>query len=173
MFPNIFIPTFEQNGFITKLDLYMLEHTCKILRKWLDEGKKCVPISVNQSRANVFNSAYLTTLLEIIDKYEIPHELLEFEITESAVMDDIGQVREHFRQLRNHGFLTSMDDFGSGFSSLNMLKDIEADIIKIDKGFFDRAFDSVKGKYIVKTVISLVKGLGYKVIAEGIETKNS
>lgn len=171
MFPNIFIPTFEQNGFITKLDLYMLEHTCKILRKWLDEGKKCVPISVNQSRANVFNSAYLTTLLEIIDKYEIPHELLEFEITESAVMDDIGQVREHFRQLRNHGFLTSMDDFGSGFSSLNMLKDIEADIIKIDKGFFDRAFDSVKGKYIVKTVISLVKGLGYRVIAEGIETK--
>ena len=80
-------------------------------------------------------------------------------------MDDIGQVREHFRQLRNHGFLTSMDDFGSGFSSLNMLKDIEADIIKIDKGFFDRAFDSVKGKYIVKTVISLVKGLGYKAVS--------
>lgn len=171
IFPDAFIPTFEQNGFITELDMYMLEQTCIILRKWLDEGKKCVPVSVNQSRVNVFNSTYLTTLTEIIDKYEIPHELLEFEITESAVMDDIGQVREHLKQLRNLGFLTSMDDFGSGFSSLNMLKDIEADIIKIDKGFFDRALDSIKGKYIVKTVISLVKGLGYKVIAEGIETR--
>lgn len=170
VYPDKFIPRFEQNGFIIELDMYMLEQSCIVLRKWMDEGRDCVPISVNQSRLHMFNPAYLKRILAITKKYAIPHNLLDFEITESAVMNDVGQVREQFSQLRKLGFSTSMDDFGSGFSSLNLLKDIEADTIKIDKGFFDTAFHSEEGKYIVKSVISLVKGLGYYVVAEGIET---
>lgn len=168
--PDKFIPTFEQNGFVIELDMYMLEEACKALRRWLDEGKQVVPLSVNQSRLHMFNPQYLQKILQITDKYNIPHHLLDFEITESAVMNDVGQVQQQFKQLRGQGFLTSMDDFGSGFSSLNLLKNIEADTIKIDKGFFDEAFASEDGKFIVSSVIKLVKQLGFGVIAEGIET---
>ena len=107
----------------------MLEEACKALRRWLDEGKQVVPLSVNQSRLHMFNPRYLQKILQITDKYNIPHHLLDFEITESAVMNDVGQVQQQFKQLRGQGFLTSMDDFGSGFSSLNLLKNIEADTI--------------------------------------------
>ena len=150
--------------------MYMLEESCALLRKWLDRGGACVPLAVNQSRVNMYNASYLSRILEITGRYRIPHELLDFEITESAMTNDAGQVREQFRQLRALGFSTSVDDFGNGFSSLSTLRDIEADTIKIDRYFFNEAFDSPEGKYTVETIISLVKGLRYRVIAEGIET---
>ena len=168
--PDQFIPDFEQNGFIAELDMYMLEESCALLRKWLDRGGACVPLAVNQSRVNMYNASYLSRILEITGRYRIPHELLDFEITESAMTNDAGQVREQFRQLRALGFSTSVDDFGNGFSSLSTLRDIEADTIKIDRYFFNEAFDSPEGKYTVEAIISLVKGLRYRVIAEGIET---
>ncbi len=169
--PNKFIPQFEENGFIIELDMYMLEETCRLLRRWLDEGRKCIPISVNQSRLHIYNADYLANVLSIVDQYEIPHQLLDFEITESAMADSAEQVQEQYKQLRSHGFLTSMDDFGSGYSSLNLLKDLEADTIKIDKEFFNTSFNTTKGQFIVKTLISLVKHLQYHVVAEGVETK--
>ena len=169
--PGEFIPIFERNGFITKLDYYVWEKTCKLLAGWIAEGKKPSPVSVNISRVSLYNPRLVEAICGLTDRYHIPRELLELELTESAYTTNPKAIKETMERLQKEGFSILMDDFGSGFSSLNMLKDIEADIIKIDKGFFDRAFDSVKGKYIVKTVISLVKGLGYKVIAEGIETK--
>jgi len=170
IFPDSFIFIFEQNGFVTELDMYMLTKVCKQLRAWLDEGKKCVPVSVNQSRLHMLNPDYIHTLRNIVDSYNIPYRLIEFEVTESAVMDDIGQVHKQFSELRKLGFITSMDDFGSGFSSLSLLRDIQTDIIKIDKNFFTASYASEQGKLIVSAMLKMLQSLNYKTIAEGIET---
>ena len=129
-----------------------------------------MPVSVNQSRLHMFNPDYIHTLRNIVDSYNIPYSLIEFEVKESAVMDDIGQVHKQFSELRKLGFITSMDDFGSGFSSLSLLRDIQTDIIKIDKNFFTASYASEQGKLIVSAMLKMLQSLNYKTIAEGIET---
>lgn len=171
IFPDQFIPLFEKNGFIVELDMYMLEHVCRILRRWLDEGKTCVPVSINQSRVNMYNPNYMEDIMAVVEAYRIPHELLEFEITESAVMDEVAKVRLQFQELKRCGFFTSMDDFGSGYSSLNLLKDLQTDVVKIDKEFFNESFPSLQGRKIVESIIRMLQELGIRVLAEGIETK--
>lgn len=170
IYPNEFIPLFEHSGFITKLDMYMLEQVCRLQRKWLDEGYECVTISVNQSRLHLKNPEYIHTVKAIVDKYNIPYHLIELEITENAIFDDQKALIKTFRDLHDIGFITAMDDFGSGYSSLNMLKDIELDVIKIDKEFFGETLQNNRGRNVVACILKMLRELKFIVVAEGIES---
>lgn len=167
--PNDFIPLFERDGLIIKLDEYVWEETCRKIREWLDNGYDVVPVSVNVSRVHIFNEKLRKIIFDITDKYKIPHELLELEITESAFLDNTKQLYSAMDYFRNNGFTVSMDDFGSGYSSLNMLKDGNVDIVKIDKEFLNETVATDKGKAIIASAINMVRELNMEVIAEGVE----
>ncbi len=168
--PGIFIPIFEKNGFITKLDLYVFEEVCIFLRKCIDNGKVAVPISTNFSRNDIFQPDFPESLEAIRKKYDIPVRLLRVEITESAVMGSSKYTNEVVRKLHDYGYVVEMDDFGSGYSSLNVLKDIELDVIKLDMMFLYEQSDSNKGGTILSSIVRMAKWLGIPVIAEGVET---
>ncbi|KXU42309.1 MAG: EAL domain-containing protein [Longibaculum muris] len=167
--PNDFIPFFEKNNFIVKLDMYVFEKVCQILRKWIDEGKDVLPISVNLSRNHLQNSDFLKDYKNIQSKYQIPSELIEIELTETVVFENLEILRHIINEIHNCGYKCSMDDFGSGYSSLNVLKEIPVDILKLDKVFFGKE-NNQRANDIVESVIRLAKKLGMETIAEGIET---
>lgn len=170
--PGEFIPLFERNGFILRLDEYIWELACKTLRRWLDEGQRVVPISVNVSRIHLRDPGFCDKLIELINKYDLPPNLLELEITESAYADNPSVLYGIMDKLQSAGFIFSMDDFGSGYSSLNSLKDIPVDIVKIDLNFLQKARLGLEtGRDILKGTIRLVQGINLLVIAEGVETK--
>lgn len=165
--PADFIPVFEQNGFIIKLDTFIWEEACKRIRKWINNGISPVPVSVNISREYVNSFDVTSMLLKLISKYDVPISLLELEITEST--DNIG-VEEIVRKLKDSGFKMLMDDFGSGYSSLNMLKSTPFDVLKIDKSFLDEFMDTSRGRKIIEHTISMSQDIGLDIIAEGVET---
>lgn len=169
--PDRFIPVFEAGGFVTELDRYMLEALCRRQREWLDAEIPCVTVSINMSRRNLYDPHFVARLTEIVDHWRVPHELIQVEITESSFFQDREVLAETLDRLRELGFGTAMDDFGSGWSSLNLLKDFSFDAVKVDKGFFDDTLDSSRGREIVAKVIDMLKGLGFTVVAEGIEEK--
>lgn len=169
--PGKFIPVFESNGFIGRLDYYMWEHTCKLLRKWMDEGLDPAPVSVNVSRANMYNPNLIDNLKGLIDKYQIPASLLQLELTESAFMDDQDMMIDKVKELRGNGFTVLMDDFGSGYSSLNTLKDIPVDILKIDMKFLGTGEGNGRSERILASVVRMASWLDLTVIVEGVETK--
>ena len=178
--PNRFIPIFEQNGFIVKLDDYMLEEVSRLQAQWLSEGKKTVPISVNVSRTHFTREDLAEHICRIVDKYEVPHHLIELELTESAFFDDKHMILNTVHKMQELGFVVSMDDFGSGYSSLNSLKELHLDVLKIDGEFF-RGLDAEsfrehnnieeRGLLIVAEVIDLAKKLNMQIVAEGIESR--
>ncbi len=169
--PNKFIPIFENNGFILQLDDYMIEQVAMQQSKWLAEGRELFPISVNVSRAHFTREDLAEHICKIVDKYNVPHEFIELELTESAFFDDKYVLIDTVKQLRKYGFVVSMDDFGAGYSSLNSLKELSIDVLKIDADFF-RGVDSVeRGMLIVSKVIDLAKKLNMKIVAEGIESR--
>ena len=169
--PNKFIPIFERNGFILKLDDYMLEEIAKQQAQWIEQGNKVVPISVNISRAHFAKDGLAEHICGIVDKYNVPHEFIELELTESAFFDDKEILIGTVKKLRDAGFIVSMDDFGAGYSSLNSLKELHLDVLKLDADFF-RGEESVeRGMLIVSEVIELAKKLNMKIVAEGIETR--
>lgn len=170
VFPNDFIPLSEKNGFVVELDFFILEEVCKAMRRWLDSGKTPVVISVNQSRLHLNFEDYIWRLREIVDKYEIPYEYIELELTESVFTENAALLLQTMHKLHEIGFKLSIDDFGSGYSSLNMLKDIPADVIKIDREFFNGTINSQKGRAVISTVVDLAKNLNMDVISEGVET---
>lgn len=169
--PNRFIPIFEKNGFILKLDDYMLEEIAKVQAGWLAEGRKLVPISVNVSRAHFTREDLAEHICAIVDKYQVPHDVIELELTESAFFDDKKVLLNTVQKLRKAGFQVSMDDFGAGYSSLNSLKELQIDVLKIDADFFRGADVEERGLLIVSEVIDLAKKLNMKIVAEGIESK--
>lgn len=169
--PNRFIPIFEKNGFILKLDDYMLEEIARIQAGWLAEGRKLVPISVNVSRAHFTREDLAEHICAIVDKYQVPHSVIELELTESAFFDDKKVLLNTVQKLRNAGFSVSMDDFGAGYSSLNSLKELQIDVLKIDADFFRGADVEERGLLIVSEVIELAKKLNMKIVAEGIESR--
>lgn len=168
--PSSFIPLFEKNGFIIRLDEYVWEETCRILREWLDKGYPVVPISINISRVHMFDPEFINKLLRLIEVYEIPTHLLELEFTESAFVEDVKQLYSIMDKLRSNGFILSMDDFGSGYSSLNMLKGGPIDIIKIDREFLNETVTTNNGKIVIKNTISMINQLHKGIVAEGVET---
>ena len=169
--PGEFIPTLEKNGKVMKVDVYIWEQVCKTIRKWMNEGKKPVPISVNVSRIDIFSVDVPTVFSNLINIYNIDPKYLEIEVTESAFMDDTRILKSVIQRLREKGFTILIDDFGSGYSSLNMLKDVQADILKMDMKFFDlNSSNYEKGVSIIKSVVDLSKNMKLSIIAEGVET---
>lgn len=170
VFPDQFIPIAEKNGFVVELDFFILEEVCKAMRRWIDKGLTPVVISVNQSRLHLNNDDYIWRLREIVDKYGIPYEYIELELTESVFTENADLMLKIMQKLHEIGFKLSIDDFGSGYSSLNMLKDIPADVVKIDREFFNGTVNSQKGRAVISTVVDLAKNLDMQVISEGVET---
>jgi diguanylate cyclase (GGDEF)-like protein len=169
--PGFFIPVFEKNGFITKLDYYMIKNVCALLRNWIDKGYSPMPISVNISRVH-FSNPYLAKIIcDIVDDYMVPHNLIELELTESAFLQNKQMLIETVVLLRSHGFLVSMDDFGAGYSSLNSLKDLPLDIVKLDGEMFCMTNNMERGRTVIRNTINMAKDLHMKVVAECIETK--
>ena len=170
--PGRFIPIFEKSGFVTEIDHYMITHVARDQKKWLDEGKKVVPVSVNVSRAHFAETNLAEQIRDMVDEEGTPHDLIEIELTESAFFDDQKQMLETIRKLKKYGFLVSMDDFGSGYSSLNSLKDMPLDILKLDAGFFrGKNSDPSRTRIVVSEALSLAKKLRMETVAEGVEEK--
>lgn len=171
MMPGEFIPLFEKNGFITQMDQFVWEAACQELRERMDAGKPLVAISVNVSRADIYNPNLIKILQGLVDMYEIPIQYLHLEITETAYTESPQQIQEVLGQLQKIGFIIEMDDFGSGYSSLNMLAEIPIDILKLDMRFIKEETNYRSGKGILGFIISLAKWLNLPVVAEGVETR--
>lgn len=170
IYPDSFIPLSEKNGFVVELDFFILEEVCKAMKRWISQGRTPVVVSVNQSRLHINYDDYIWRLREIVDKYEIPYEYIELELTESVFSDNTELMLKIMNKLHEIGFKLSIDDFGSGYSSLNILKDIPADVVKIDREFFNGTVNSAKGRAVISTVVDLAKNLNMEVISEGVET---
>ena len=168
--PNRFIPYFEKNGFIQKIDLFVFESVCKFLATWNKNNKKPITISCNLSRLHLQNPELPKTLLEIANRYEINPSSIELELTESLMHKDPQKLIDTMNALKKEGFKISIDDFGSGYSSLNLLKDIPADTLKIDKEFLSKSSDGSNGTIILSSVMTMAKELNMSTIAEGVET---
>lgn len=171
MQPGVFIPLFEKNGFITQLDQFVWETVCKDIRERMDAGKKPVPISVNVSRNDIYLSNLVDVIYGLVKKYDIPIRYLHLEITETAYTENPEQIIAVIDELRKLGFIIGMDDFGSGYSSLNMLAEISVDILKLDMRFIQNESGKSSDKGILSFIISLAKWLDLAVVAEGVETK--
>jgi len=165
--PLKFIPLFESNGFITKLDHFIWEEACKCLANWRNLGYPLIPISVNVSRKHLMDLEYISVLDYLLDKYNLDKNYLELEITETLEEPD---VQYKLNILKQKGFKLLMDDFGSGYSSLNTLKDTVFDVVKIDREFLTNFISSIKGQRIVEHTINMTKDIGMDVVAEGVET---
>lgn len=169
--PNSFIPLFEENGFIKDLDFYVLECVCIQMRNMIDHSEPLRPVSVNQSRLTIQSPNYLQRLNALVDRYDIPHEQILLEVTESVFIDNEKIIRSIITKVRKQGYRISMDDFGSGYSSLNFLRKLPIDELKIDREFLNENFTSKKTKLIIRKVIELAKALQVKVVCEGVENQ--
>ncbi len=169
--PSYFIPVFEKNGFITELDYYMLRKVCEVIRSWLDKGLTPLPISVNISRLHFANEHLAEIIKNIVDRYDVPHNLIELELTESAFLQNKMALIKTVIQLREYGFLISMDDFGAGYSSLNSLKDLPLDVVKLDGELFRMTDEVERGLIVIRNTITMAKDLDMMVVAECIETR--
>lgn len=172
MTPSEFVPVFERNNLITTLDYFVWEEACRALRDWLERfpQDKVPCLSVNISRVDIYHKEMCDHLFELVKRYKVPLDKLRLEITETAYMDAPEQLMSIVRCLQEKGFSVAMDDFGSGFSSLNTLKDLPVDILKLDMGFMD-AQDKTRGSLILASVVRMARWLNLPVIAEGVETK--
>ena len=170
--PYRFIPLFEKNGLISKVDLFVWEEAAKLLRKWREEGKGEYYISVNISPADFYFLDIYKELVRIVEKYVIDPKRLKLEITETVIMKDVESRLMIVEKLRDYGFTVEMDDFGSGYSSLNMLKDISVDVLKLDMGFLYKTKDEEKSRKIIGMIVQLSKALEMPVICEGVETQS-
>ena len=166
--PGEFIPLFEENGFVIKMDRFIWEEACKLIKHWLDMGIQPLPISVNMSRKHFESDNSVEFLNELIEKYGIEKKYLEIEITET--IDDINK-EKGINLLKKSGYTLLMDDFGSGYSSLNTLKNTQFDVVKIDRFFLQDLIDSERGQKIVEHTIHMAKDIGLALIAEGVETE--
>lgn len=169
--PGEFIEIFEENGMIVKLDQYIWEQACIQLKKWKEQGREDMYISVNISPKDFYLTDIYKTLTGLIEKYEINPRNLKLEITETAMIMNLERQLELIENLRNAGFVVEMDDFGSGYSSLNMLKDIKVDVLKIDMAFLRHSDDEMRSRKILKTMVELSNELGMPAITEGVETE--
>ncbi|MCM1087672.1 MAG: EAL domain-containing protein [Muribaculaceae bacterium] len=168
IYPDQFIPIIEENGFIRKTDYYIWEKACRFIKKCEKARLRPCPLSVNVSRVHLRDNECIQVLADMIVKYQIPKSLLELEITESA---DNQQVSLKALQLKDEGFTLLMDDFGSGYSSLNVLLETPFDVIKLDKKFMENMMVSNKGRLILEQMVSMADKLQLGLLAEGVETK--
>lgn len=168
--PNNFIPDYEMCGLITRLDYYVLEEVCIILQNWLSKGIS-LPISVNESAKNLSNEKHSQELLQLLNKYKIWPKLIELEVTESSVVQNIEIAQKAHDRIQKLGFVTCMDDFGVGYSSFNMLKNIPINILKIDKIFLDGLLTNRRFQIILESIVDMAHKLRMKTVMEGIENR--
>ncbi|MBE7004750.1 MAG: EAL domain-containing protein [Ruminococcaceae bacterium] len=168
--PGIFVPVLEQYGFVTDLDQFVWEEVCAWQRRWIDGGHTPLPVSVNVSQIDIFTIDVPSYFNLLLWKYKLPVEVIKIEITESAYVGD-DKVADTVRRLREKGFLVLMDDFGSGYSSLNMLRTLSVDIIKLDAKFLRMNSDDLKGVHILESIVGMAKSMEAPIIVEGVETE--
>lgn len=169
--PMSFIPILERTGMIIKLDFCVLDQVCELIQKWLQEGIEPIRISVNLSRFDFQEDGSWEQMLDKIAKFDIPREYLEFEVTETIFYDDVEFIINKLRQLRAKGHKVSMDDFGSGYSSLNTVGLMPIDIIKFDRGFVQNSINNQKGLEIMSGLVDIFNKINLEVICEGVETE--
>lgn len=177
IYPSEFIPIFEKNGFISILDFMMYRSVLKYVREALDRGIPICPISLNVSRGHIDDPLFIEKFLDLVELYQIPIDLIELEVTESAFIEDHTRLTRFINDLKLHNMHVSIDDFGSAYSSLNLLKDVEVDVLKIDREFLQN-IDVVKlteipskDKIVIKHIIDMAKALNFNIVCEGIESE--
>ena len=170
MNPGDFIPLFESNGFIAELDYYIWEEACRALRKWRENGMPLVPLSVNMSRRDFAVPGLVAKIINLADNYELPHSLLHFEVTESSISTDPEKLSGIVKELHEAGFVIELDDFGSGYSSMNTLNELTLDVLKLDMSLI-RKDNALSDNSVLKFAVMLGKMLGLQVVSEGVETK--
>ena len=169
--PNEFIPICETNGFVRRIDFFVLNNVCKQIKQWIDEGIEPVKISINFSKLHFEKDDVAKRILHIINKWEVPHNLIEIEFTETSYTDKEEKLRTTLDILRRGNISSSIDDFGSGYSSLSMLQNLDFDIIKLDKSLIDTLISQEKSLKVVKNIVRMAKDLNMSVLAEGVESK--
>ncbi len=168
--PNDYIPILEHSGQIVKIDFYVYERVCELLRKWMDAGEPVVKISVNFSKITLESAGFVDRIHRIAAQYSVPVEYLEIEFTETCCMEDDGRFNEILCALRGAGFSASLDDFGKGYSSINMLRNMNFDVLKLDKSFHTvGSEEEERGRIILRSIIKMAQQLGIQVISEGVE----
>ncbi|MBR1863667.1 MAG: GGDEF domain-containing protein [Ruminococcus sp.] len=172
--PGDFIPVLERSMEICDLDFYILDHVCQHLRRWIDLGKDPVRISINFSRRHMSDLGLLEHILRIVDKYRVPHGLIEIELTETTSDIEFKDLKRVVKGLQEAGFSTSVDDFGVGYSSLTLIKDIPWDVLKVDKSFLPNEDDNEdrQKRIMFKYVLAMAQEMGLECIAEGVETRD-
>lgn len=169
--PGDFIPLFERNGFIVDIDFYVYEQVMKMLKARIAKNKPVVPVSMNVSRCHLSSPTFTAQLEELTRKYDLPKDTIEMEITESIFSDEDKAAVALMEDLKNRNFTLSMDDFGSGYSSLNLLRELPIDVLKIDKAFLDKMSDSARSRVIVEEIISMATKINIRTVCEGVETE--
>ena len=169
--PDEFIPLFERNGFILKLDMFIMEEAARLLSTWQANDLPIVPLAVNFSRLHLNDSRFIPQMRRIAAQYNVPNKLIEAEITESVIFNNLERAQEVVSGLHLYGFPVAMDDFGSGYSSLNVLKELKFDSIKLDKEFLSGFEENPRAQKVIEGAIGMIKTLGVKVVTEGVETR--
>lgn len=169
--PDQFVPIFEKNGFITRIDFRVLEQVMEYLKDALAIGEEVVPVSVNFSRRHNEFDGFIPSFFKRLDQYDIPADLIEAEVTESIFLADLDKLKKNLASLRYRGIQIAIDDFGSGYSSLNVLTKVAVDIIKLDGQFLNYSQEESRSTTVIKHLILMLKHLGCKVVAEGVETE--
>ena len=170
--PGIFIPLFERNGYISVLDRYIWDKVCAMLKRRREQNLDVVPISMNVSRVDFYSHSLCDDIIKIVEKYGLEPQLLRLEVTESSYSDNPQTVMETVKKLQDYGFTIMMDDFGSGYSSLNTLKDLPVDILKIDMKFMDDLDKGGKSAIILESIVRMTKWMSLRAVAEGVETED-
>ena len=172
--PGFFVPYYERTGRIRDIDFFVMESVCKMLRRRIDAGRRVVPVSCNFSRVHFTCDGFPERFEQVMDKYRIPRELIEVEITETLVVEEVQQqkVKEVVGILREKGVRLSIDDFGSGYSSLGVFEQIPASVIKLDRSFLLNNENRVRQVQIMKNIVNLARDLNAQVVCEGVETKD-
>ena len=169
--PALFVPLFENNGLITKLDKYIWNEAAAQIREWKDKYNITVPLSINVSRVDLFSATLIDDLMEIMHKHQLSFDELYLEVTESALVDDAKEVTRRVHALKDKGFIIEMDDFGTGYSSLHMVSSLPLDALKVDRSFVFNLLSNEKSKMLVSIIVQITKLLNAKCIAEGVETE--
>lgn len=169
--PALFIPALEKTGKIVDLDFYVLRFILKLIRNWIDKGVEPVPISFNLSRLHFYNEQLVEHIHELTQRYNVPEMYVEIEVTESVFFEEEKLIIDKVEKLREYGFKVSVDDFGAGYSSLNLIGVLPVDIIKLDRGFVKDSLKTKRGNDIIKGLIKILNEIELDIVCEGVETE--
>ncbi|MEG0823768.1 MAG: EAL domain-containing protein, partial [Erysipelotrichaceae bacterium] len=168
--PDRFVPLFEKNGFIARIDMYAIEEACKLLQLWANAELPLIPIAINLSRITLAKPMFLLNLMSIVETYNIDPKYIEFEINENYIFNDFDHIIILLHDLERKGFPIAIDNFGVGCSSLNLLKDVPLNSVKLDRSFISNTYNSKRGEILITNTVDMAHRLDIKVVAEGIET---